>query len=118
MRLTKPKGRARDPPVALLERVPLFASVAADDLSWFARAGRLRRLREGEAVVIEGSYGSTFFLLLSGSATVSVHGVPVRALNPGDTFGEVAAVTRGRRTATVTAATEVEVLTWMSWDLR
>ena len=39
-------------------------------------------------------------------------------MNPGDTFGEVVAVTRGRRTATVTAATEVEVLTWMSWDLR
>ena len=68
--------------------------------------------------MIEGSYGSIFFLLLSGSATVSVQGKPIRALNPGDTFGEVAAATRGRRTATVTAATEVGVLTWMSWDLR
>jgi len=105
-------------PSAPLRDVPLFASVDEDDLTWFARAARLRRFGEGESIVIEGSYGSIFFLLLSGSAKVSVQGKPIRALNPGDTFGEVAAATRGRRTATVTAATEVEVLTWMSWDLR
>jgi voltage-gated potassium channel len=118
MRLKRSPDHATDPSVALLRQVPLFASVGEEDLTWFAGAARLRRLGEGEQIVIEGSYGSAFFLLLSGSATVSIRGRPVRALNPGDTFGEVAAATRGRRTATVTAATEVEVLTWMSWDLR
>lgn len=116
--IKKSHGQAADPSVALLRQIPLFASVDEEDLTWFARAARLRRLGEGQSIVIEGSYGSIFFLLLSGSATVSVQGRPIRALNPGDTFGEVAAATRGRRTATVTAATEVEVLTWMSWDLR
>jgi len=117
-RIKKRHEQATDPAVALLRQVPLFASVEEDDLTWFARAARLRRLGEGEPIVIEGSYGSTFFLLVSGSATVSVQGKPIRALNPGDTFGEVVAATRGRRTATVTTATEVEVQTWMSWDLR
>src|SRR2546430_2898968 len=118
MRRKRAHGQATDPAVALLRQVPLFASVEEDDLTWFARAARVRRLGEGEPIVIEGSYGSTFFLLVSGSATVSVQGKPIRALNPGDTFGEVVAATRGRRTATVTTATEVEVQTWMSWDLR
>jgi voltage-gated potassium channel len=118
MRIKRSHEQTTDSSAALLRQVPLFASVDEADLTWFARAARLRRLREGESIVIEGSYGSIFFLLVSGSATVSVQGKPIRALNPGDTFGEVAAATRGRRTATVTAATEVEVLLWMSWDLR
>lgn len=117
MRLKKLNEATGDPAVAFLRRTTLFASVSEDDLRWFSQAARLRRLGEGEMIVIEGSPGSAFFLLISGSATVSVQGEPVRALNPGDTFGEIAATTGKPRTATVTAATEVEVLGWLPWDL-
>jgi CRP-like cAMP-binding protein len=53
-----------------------------------------------------------------GQAKVTVHGNEVRTLGPGDYFGEVALITHGARTATVTAATELKTYGMTFWDFR
>jgi CRP-like cAMP-binding protein len=52
----------------------------------------------------EGASGYSFFVLCEGTATVTIDGNEVRALEPGDFFGELAILGDGRRTATVTTA--------------
>ena len=100
-----------------LAQIPLLSTVSGADLRRLAQEGRLRRYSEGEVVLREGAPGCVFFVLLAGSAAVSREGAPVRALNAGDSFGEIAALRGGDRTATVVAATDLECLALTSWVL-
>ena len=72
-------------------------------------------LGPGEVVFSEGELGDSLYVLASGTANVFVkdeagHNAKVRALGDGDFFGEIALVTGGPRTATVTTAEPCEVL--------
>jgi CRP-like cAMP-binding protein len=68
-------------------------------------------------VVREGKMsGVGFFIVSEGEATVTVGGKTVATLTPGDHFGEVAMISGGERTATVTAATQVVCLEIPFWD--
>ncbi len=61
----------------------------------------------GHVLVKQGQSGYAFFVIDAGSAEVSVDGRQVRDLGPGDSFGEMAIMGEGRRTATVTARSEL-----------
>jgi len=71
-------------------------------------AFKQRTVAKGEAIVCEGDSGGEFFLLAAGSLTVAAEkGGEERYLgniSVGDTFGEIASLTGGRRLASVTAA--------------
>ena len=71
----------------------------------------------GTVLTRQGEPGDEFFVLLTGSAVVEVGGSPVGALGPGDFLGEIALLTRSRRTATVTttAPSRLLVLTGRSF---
>jgi hypothetical protein len=69
----------------------------------------------GEIVITEGEQAHSLHLIESGSVLISVkdkagRNVKVRSLEAGDFFGEIAALTGTRRTATVTAATHCRLL--------
>lgn len=66
----------------------------------------------GENIVTEGERGLTFYIIVSGTASVHKEGIGiVGQLSKGKGFGEIA-LTQGKdlRTATITAMTRVEVL--------
>lgn len=66
----------------------------------------------GQNIVTEGERGLTFYIIVSGTATVVKEGIGVVGqLSKGKSFGELA-LTQGKdlRTATVMASTRVEVL--------
>lgn len=67
-------------------------------------------------MIEEGRGGAGFWLIESGNATVSVRGQAVRALGPGDWFGEIALVDEGPRSATVTAATDLRCQGIVAWE--
>ncbi len=83
--------------VAIFEPLPV---VVVEHL-----AGRLERCdyRAGDVVMREGDEGETVHIVASGTAEVAVGGAPRPGLGPGDSFGEIALLRKGRRTATVTA---------------
>ena len=62
--------------------------------------------------------GVGFFVIAEGKATVSVSGVNVAVIGPGDYFGELAMITERARGATVTAETQLRCLRMAFWDLR
>ena len=59
---------------------------------------------------MEGSGGASFFVIESGTVTVSVKGEHRATLGPGDYFGELALIDGGPRSATVTADTRPGLL--------
>src|SRR5579871_5764716 len=105
-------------PVELVERVRLFRDLDAKELKDVARSMRDRRFTAGSALVEEGTSGLGFFVIESGSATVTVGGREVRALGPGDYFGEIALLADIPRTATITATTDVTSYGMTVWDFR
>jgi hypothetical protein len=68
-----------------------------------------RKLQEGGVLVKQGSAGNELFLLLDGVLSVDVDGERVAELGPGAIVGELATVSVGPRTATLTAVTPVRV---------
>src|SRR5204862_275093 len=72
----------------------------------------------GETACREGSGGAAFFLIDSGEAVVTVRGEERARLGPGHSFGELAMIDEGPRSATVTAATDLVCWGLTYWDFR
>jgi hypothetical protein len=70
---------------------------------------KLRKLKEGEALVEQGQAGRELFLLLDGVLAVEVDGESLGEVGPGAILGERAIVEDGRRTATLRAITKARV---------
>ena len=87
----------------VLVHVPLFSDLTGPDRDAIARLFTLRVFAPGETVTKEGSDAAAFYLIESGTATVTVHGAVRRTLHPGDHFGEIALIDGQARSATVTA---------------
>jgi CRP/FNR family cyclic AMP-dependent transcriptional regulator len=104
--------------VEALQRVPLFSDLSRQELKRIASVFKERRFAAGETVIQQGSGGAAFFVINSGEASVSVNGRQQRVLGPGDSFGELALIDEGTRTATVTASTELICAGVTFWDFR
>ena len=102
-----------------LKRVPLFADLGRRELKKLADRFHERTLRPGTTPVQEGKMsGIGFFVVVDGEADVTVGGTSVGTLRPGDHFGEIALISEGTRTATVTATTPLRVLEIPFYDFR
>jgi CPA2 family monovalent cation:H+ antiporter-2 len=102
-----------------LQRVPLFADLSGRQRRKLASNFRERTFKPGLDVVREGSMsGMGFFVVTDGEASVSVAGVEVATLAPGDHFGELALISKGERSATVTARSELRCLEIAFSDFR
>jgi len=108
----------RGAPVAVLQRVPLFADLSAEELGQIALLFKERDFEVGETILQEGSGGDTFFVIEAGEATVSIHGTPHSTLRAGDYFGEIALLDAGPRLATVSATTRLDCWGLPYWDFR
>lgn len=105
---TMPKPR---PEAAGLRTMPIFAALPLVVIEQLAIEVETRAYADGEVVMREGQPGDRFYIVSEGSAAVSVLGVPRPELGPGDGFGEIALLRGVPRTATVTAAGSLRVLT-------
>jgi CRP-like cAMP-binding protein len=108
------------PPVtaAQLKDVPLFNGLDDQDLETIANRSLFVGARPGIHLASQGESGFEFFVILSGSADVSVEGETIATLGPGDVFGEMALLSEGYRTADVVATSVMSLVTMMVWDFR
>jgi MFS family permease len=114
--LTLPRMRRLDarlqapPETELLTGIPIFAPLAPSSIEGLAKASERRHLAAGTVIVAEGDTAHEFFVILDGEVEVTHDDQVLRREGPGEVFGEIALLRDVRRTATVTAVTDVELL--------
>jgi CRP/FNR family transcriptional regulator, cyclic AMP receptor protein len=101
---------ARDAWLNHLAQVPLFAECSKKQLQSVAAASIELNIDGGKVLVREGEAGHEAFVIMEGTATVTRKGETIATLGVGDVVGELAPLTGGARTATVTADTNMELL--------
>ncbi len=89
--------------------VPLFGALSQRELRTVVQAASEVDEPAGKVLAKEGEEGREMFVLIRGTARVSRAGRKMRDLGPGDFFGELAMLTRGTRSATVTATSDVRL---------
>jgi CRP/FNR family transcriptional regulator, cyclic AMP receptor protein len=103
---------------AQLAKVPMFSECTRREVQAIARAAKEVSHPEGHVIAREGDRGVGFFLILEGSAKVSIGGKARARLGPGDFFGEIALLDRGPRTATVTSTSPIRLVGITAWVFR
>src|SRR5262245_53873589 len=108
---------------ALLGRVPVFEELADEDLRRVAEVSVPRRFGSGEVVFREGDDSDTCYVVHAGHArAIREHPdgrqITLATFGPGDIFGELAMFDDERRSATVEATDELEVLAILGSDMR
>jgi len=110
----KRTGDAQAEARAILRSEPLFSCLNDIQLQNLLQNSPIHRYGRGERLIEEGDAGDTMFIMLRGSAAVSIarNGTSVRvgAMRQGDCFGEFSLLTGERRSATVRAENDCEVL--------
>lgn len=105
-------------PIDVLRRVRLFEGLDDRELERLADRFQDRTVPAGSAVVEEGETGTSFFVIADGEATVSVGGEPRATLGPGDSFGEMAVIDEGARSASVVATSDLRLYFLTPWEFR
>jgi CRP/FNR family cyclic AMP-dependent transcriptional regulator len=90
--------------------VPLFATCSKKEIALISRLADRFTLPAGKVLIREGSYGSEFFIFLSGTAEVSKGEDVLTTLGPGDFCGEIALLENVPRTATITTTSPLDAL--------
>jgi len=96
---------------AALASVPLFATLAAEQLERLARSVSVQRFGRGEVLFRQGDPGSTLFVVLSGQLDILVEKADkpdrpekIASVGTGNFIGEHALMTGEARSATAVAA--------------
>jgi CRP/FNR family cyclic AMP-dependent transcriptional regulator len=97
-----------DGDLVVLQRVPYFRTLTAEDLALLHRGCLLRRLEAGQTVVLEGALPPVLYVVRSGSLCIyktSRQGKEqvLRTVRPGETFNDVPVLDSGPSPASVRA---------------
>ena len=99
---------------AILRDEAFFECLSDQQIDNLVQQSRVSHFGRGERVIREGAEGESMFVLLRGSAEVSISkngtSIPVATLKAPDCFGEMSLLTGERRTATVRAETDCQVM--------
>ncbi len=98
-----------------LAKTPLFSDFNTEELIAVMKGLSLLTFEPGDIIVSEGEAGHSMFVVSTGVVKAFVrdaagHAHPIRVMQDGDFFGEMALLTGRPRTATVNAATFCELL--------
>lgn len=100
---------------SILQELPLLQFLPPDSQELVRNAFTPATYPFGASIVKEGDPGDAYYVLVSGRARIVKAGergeeISLNALRPGDTFGEIGLLDAARRTASVRASSDVEVL--------
>jgi CRP-like cAMP-binding protein len=95
-------------PPAQTVPLPLFGELDAQAFVATVQRLKYKRARAGEKVIEEGAPGDSLIVIISGNVDVLKGTTKVGQLGSGAVLGEMALITRAKRSATVTATEVVE----------
>jgi len=93
---------AADTKGEMLRAVPLFAALGNREIESIERLADTVDVQAGYVLMRQGETGREMFVIASGSIAVERNGREIARLGPGDVVGEIALLSEGPRTATVT----------------
>ncbi|HTX33175.1 MAG TPA: Crp/Fnr family transcriptional regulator [Solirubrobacteraceae bacterium] len=107
----------------LLREVPLFSGLVEEELRAVAAVASVDRFEADQVVFREGEASSTCYVIRSGHAcALREHPdgrvITLARFGPGDIFGELAMLDTQRRSATVQAVDELEVIAILGPDMQ
>jgi CRP-like cAMP-binding protein len=107
----------------LLTRVPVFETLADDDLRRVAEVAIPRGFSAGDVIFREGDQSDTCYIVRTGHArAIREHAdgrtISLAHFGPGDIFGELAMFDDERRSATVEALDKLDALAITGTDMR
>ena len=103
--------------LGMVAHVPLFAELNAAEITDVMRLLRAQQIEKDSIIVRRGEPAHSMYFIAAGEVEVQLKETGIR-LGPGHFFGEVAALRRARRSATVIAVTRVSLLVLDAQDLR
>ncbi len=101
-----------------LAQAPAFEGLDPATLDAVASHALYIWVPAGQFVVRQGESGFDFYVILTGDASVVSGGETVAELGPGDVFGEMALIDRGKRTADVVGRSPLSLMTMSPWNYR
>nr|WP_283776607.1 cyclic nucleotide-gated ion channel [Stappia sp. WLB 29] len=100
----------------MVARVPLFQDLRAADIAEIARLLRGRSVKAGQVISQRGEPASSMFFIASGLVEMTIGQARVH-LEEGGFFGEMAVLGERRRSATVMATSDAQLMVLDSQDL-
>jgi len=92
----------KDPKVAMLAAIPLFANCGGRELEQIAQLIDEVDVPAGKVLMRQGDHGDEMFIIGSGSVDIVRNDRLIKQRGAGHTIGEIALLSEGPRTATVT----------------
>ena len=101
-----------------LSSFEVFAELSDGERATVLGAATELSVEAGTELVRRGEFGYALYAIELGEADViGDEGTRIGSLAPGDTFGEIAMLVTGKRTASVVARTPMRLLTFFAADL-
>jgi CRP/FNR family transcriptional regulator, cyclic AMP receptor protein len=100
----------KDAKVELISKIPLFSECRKKELASIASLADLVEMPAGMRLVNEGALDRDLIVIVEGSVEVRRGKRKVATLDAGQFFGEIALISGGPRSATVTATSPVSLL--------
>ncbi len=100
----------RDEKIRHLERVPIFEDCSMKQLRAIADISKIVEVPERTVLCRAGEPGDEFFILVDGTALVTVSAQRRVRIRPGEFFGEMSLLDGEPRSATVKAETDLRLL--------
>jgi CRP-like cAMP-binding protein len=93
----------KDDVVGIIAGFSLFAGLSSPELDLIARVFEEAWFGEGERILRQGFTGTSFYIILEGTAAIHVNDVARDTLRPGDFFGEISCLLGVSPTADIVA---------------
>jgi voltage-gated potassium channel len=100
----------------LVARIPLFSQLSATQIADVMKILRAQKVEKGAVIARRGEPAHSMYLIVDGEVEIRLRNRHVQ-LGAGDFFGEIAALRRSRRSATVQALTPTRLLALDASDL-
>jgi eukaryotic-like serine/threonine-protein kinase len=106
----EPAQISDDEKFSAVRSLHFFSGFSDSELWEVIRASRWEHSRAGDRIIDEGHYDQSFYVIVKGTVAVEKSASRISTLVSGDCFGEMAYLTKTKRTASITANEDVVLM--------